>query len=64
MAFEDQSWGDAPDGKFGILVYFKNTRKTYFWYSTKNKRDSAYNRLKKNSKKPGSTVVEVVKAHR
>lgn len=64
MAFEDQSWGDAPDGKFGILVRFKNTTKSYFWYSTKAKRDAGYGRLKKNSKRSNSTITEVIRAHR
>lgn len=64
MPFEDMSWGDAPDGKFGVLVRFKNTSKLYFWFSTKSKRDAGYSRLKKNSKKPNSTIIEVTKAHR
>lgn len=64
MAFEDTSWGDAPDGKFGVLVRFKNTSKTYFWFSTKGKRDAGYNKLKKNSKRSDSTIIEVIKAHR
>lgn len=64
MAFEDKSWEDAPDGKFGVLVRFKNASKLYFWFSSKSKRDVGYNRLKKDSKKPNSTIIELIKAHR
>lgn len=64
MALEDKSWGDLPSGKFGVLVRFKNGTKTYFWYDSKGKRDTSYSGLKKNSKKPNSTIIEVIKAHR
>lgn len=64
MAFENKTWGDSPDGKFGVFVRFKNSSETYFWYSTKSKRDQRYGQLRRDSKKPNSLIVKVIRAHR